>query len=118
MTTHDHDRIDTLESRMDRFETGVAQDIRNIFEKINTLALASAKQACPDPGACVGLGRELHHMLAAHNATMLRVERLELELIKLNQQKAWIIGAWSTVAFVASVVGAVLTLIIGKLWKP
>jgi uncharacterized protein (UPF0335 family) len=111
-------RIDYLEERMTRFETGVAADIKQIFEKINALALSTLKTACPSPGACVGLSAELQHIIAAHNATMLRVERLEIELIKLNQQKAWIIGAWSSVAFVASIVGGVVTFVISKLWRP
>jgi hypothetical protein len=47
---------------------------------------------------------------------MLRVERLELELIKLNQQKAWVIGAWSAIAFFSSVVGAIVAFVISKIW--
>ncbi len=107
---------------MDRFEDDFAKqvrdDVRAIYNKLNELAIASARQACPSPGACVSLSAELQHVIAAHNATMLRVERLELDLIKLNQQKAWIIGAWSTIAFLSSVIGAAATFIISKIWRP
>jgi len=111
-------RIDALETRMDRFEDTVGQDIRRIFEKLDALTEASHRNHCPTPGACITLSAELQHVLKAHNSTMLRVERLELELIRLNQQKAWIVGAWTVIAFFASIVGAAITFVVGKLWTP
>jgi uncharacterized protein (UPF0335 family) len=112
----DAERINSLERRADRLEDKVDKTLGKIFEKLDELSAIVAKQACPSPGACVSLSNELQHVVAAHNATMLRVERLEIELIKLNQQKAWVIGAWSAIAFFSSVVGAIVAFIISKVW--
>jgi uncharacterized protein (UPF0335 family) len=112
----DAERINSLERRADRLEDKVDKTLGKIFEKLDELSGSVAKQACPSPGACVSLSNELQHVVAAHNATMLRVERLELELIKLNQQKAWVIGAWSAIAFFSSVIGAIVAFIISKVW--
>ncbi len=100
------DRIEKLEDRVDRLETSIAADLRRIFEKLETLSIEGAKNACPKPGACLNLGNDLEHLLRAHNATMLRVERLEIQLIALNQQKAWIMGAWAVVAIIAAAIGS------------
>jgi hypothetical protein len=89
--------------------------LEKIFDKLNALEVLVTKQACPSPGACVGLGDKLQSAILAHNATMLRVERLELELIKLNQQKAWLLGVWSAIAFIAGIIGSIGTLVVAKL---
>lgn len=109
------DRIEKLEARVDRLETSIDTKLAQIFDKLNALTLDSVRNACPSPGACIGLGKELEHAIKAHNATMLRVERIDIKLIecerefaKLERQKAWVIGAWSAVAFCSSVVGAIL----------
>ena len=108
----DDTRFEQLEDRVTRLETQLAADIRRIFEKLEALTVSSVKGACPSPGACVQLGSELQHVIVAHNATMLRVERLEIQLIKLNQQKAWLLGVWSAVAFFSSIVGALIAVLI------
>lgn len=100
------DRIEKLEDRVDRLETSIAADLRRIFEKLEVLSVENAKNACPKPGACINLGNDLEHLLKAHNATMLRVERLEIQLIALNQAKAWIMGAWAVVAIIAAAIGS------------
>ena len=116
------DRIERLEDRVTRLETSIDSKLAQIFEKLNALTLDGVKNACPAPGACIGLGKELEHVLAAHNATMLRVERLELKMIEIERsttagfhrietQKAWILGAWSVVAFCAAIVGGIATIV-------
>jgi hypothetical protein len=106
------ERIDKIENRVDRLETSIAEELRRIFTKLESLALEHVQTKCPAPGACVGLGKELEHVIVAHNATMLRVERLEIQLIALNQQKAWIMGAWAVVAIVAAAIGSLGGIII------
>ena len=138
MPTTSEDRIDRLETRVDRIENKIGADISKIFEKIDALsatvmqaAVDSAKHACPAPGSCVGLNDQLKHVIEAHNATMLRVERLELKMLdmdretlkslhridgqfaNLEKQKAWILGVWSAIAFFAAIVGTVLTIMVG-----
>lgn len=124
MTTPNEDRIERLENRVDKIEDRINVNLQKIMEALEELRVASVKGACPAPGACVGLGKELEHAITSHNATMLRVERLELKLLemermammesrrvenqfhKIDTQKAWVLGAWSVVALAASIVGA------------
>lgn len=105
-----NDRIDTLEDRVDKLENTISADLRRIFAKLEAITIEGGKNG-------VATAKDLMHVTAAHNATMLRVERMEIELIKLNQQKAWILGAWTVVALVSSIAGAFITFLISKLWK-
>ena len=109
-TAHRNDRIDMLEGRVDKLESTISADLRRIFDKLETLTTEGGKSG-------VATAKDLCHVISAHNATMLRVERIEIELIKLNQQKAWILGAWSVVALVSSIAGAITTFLVTKLWK-
>jgi hypothetical protein len=131
------DRTAKLEARVDRLEDQYREDVVNIHAKIDSLVTAvnnvlvrTAKAECPAPGSCISLTKELQHVIAAHDATMMRVERFELKLLdferaavaesrkvdaefaKLEKQKAWILGAWSAIAFCSSIIGAVLTVVV------
>ena len=124
MTPESTHRIEALETRVERIEDTTRTDIVAIHNKLDGLAtllnqalVAGAKQACPSPGACINLARDLEHAMKILNANTLRVERLELELIKLNQQKAWVTGAWAAVVLIASALGGIASLLISKLWK-
>jgi hypothetical protein len=116
-------RITQLEVRADKLENSIDAKLALIFDKLNALTLDTVRNACPSPGACVGLGKELEHAITAHNATMLRVERLELKIMevdrralegfhKLETQKAWVLGAWSVIAFCAAIIGALATILV------
>lgn len=118
------DRIERYEDRVTRIEAKLDQ----IFAMMNSLSIAGVKNACPSPGACTGLSKELEHVIIAHNATMLRVERAELKTLeiermmvsqfhKIEKQKAWVLGAWSVVAFCAAIVGAIGTIAINHMLK-
>lgn len=109
-TDHRNDRIDMLEGRVDKLESTISADLRRIFDKLEALTTEGGKTG-------VATAKDLCHVTAAHNATMLRVERLEIELIKLNQQKAWLLGAWTVVALVSSVIGAITTFLVTKFVK-
>lgn len=94
------------ESRIHTLEEGIATDIRRIFEKL--------EQQAEDRS----ISKErLEHLTAAHNATMLRMERQEIKVLeierhmlvqfhKVEKTKAWLVGLWSGVAFFASILGA------------
>ena len=125
----DEDRIDRLEKRVDKIEDSIDENLAKIFQALEELKVSGVKNACPAPGACVGLSSELQHAITAHNATMLRVERLELRILdaeklaiqesrkverefaKLEKQKAWVLGAWSVIALCAAIVGTLITLL-------
>lgn len=137
MPQPDNERIDRLEVRVDRLEDKIASDISKIFEKLHDLgesmakgAIEAAKNYCPAPGSCLTLSDNLKHLIEAHNATMLRVERLELKMLEMDRetmrslhridgqfaniekQKAWLLGAWSVVALGAAIVGTGLTIVV------
>jgi hypothetical protein len=118
MPTPESPRVDAIEHRLDRLENNLSTDLRRIFQKLESLTLEGVRQACPNPGACVGLSKELENQIAAHNATMLRVERLEIQLIELHQERAKLVGIWTAVAFMASIFGGAIAFVIGKLWTP
>ena len=121
--TDSDSRIERLERRVDKIEDLINVQLQRIFEAINALTVEGVKNACPSPGACVNLTKELAHSIKAHDATMMRVERIELKMIdidremvdkfhKIETQKAWVLGAWSVIAFCAAIVGALATILI------
>jgi hypothetical protein len=112
MTQESIDRIDRIENRVDHMEREVLQ---KIFDKLESLTIIVTKQSCPSPGACIGLSDKLQQAIHYNTSTNLRVERLELELIKLNQQKAWLLGCWSAIAFFAGILGSIGTILVSKI---
>jgi len=126
----DNERIDKLEDRVTRLETSIEAKLNQIFEKLNTLTVEGVKNACPSPGACLQLSHELTHAVKYLEATTQRTERLELKILemertavedakkttetfhKIEVQKAWVLGAWSVIAFFAAIVGALITILI------
>ena len=93
------EQIERLESRVDRLEDQYRTDVTAIHAKLDTLVnsinaalVKSAKSECPSPGACIGLGLELKNQVIAHNATMLRVERLELRILDMEKWQGRTIG--------------------------
>jgi chromosome segregation ATPase len=118
MSSPESPRIDALENRIDRLEVNISNDLRRIFDKLEALTLDTTRNACPSPGACVGLSKELENQIRAHNATMLRVERLEIQLIELHQERAKLVGIWTAIAFIASLLGGAFVFVVGKLWNP
>jgi hypothetical protein len=111
------DRIGRLEDRVSKLEAGIAADIKDIREKINAMAVRNAKQECPEPGACIGLGRELSHAVTAMNSTLLRVERLELRIYELEKNKQWVMGAKWGLAVAAASCGSLITMAINYFLK-
>ena len=94
------DQIDKLEDRVTRLEDRTQTDIVAIHAKLDSLLtiinkalVDGAKNACPSPGACVTLAVDLRNQIVAHNATMLRVERLELRILDMEKWQGRTIGA-------------------------
>jgi hypothetical protein len=93
-------QIDLLEERVTRLEERTNQEIVSIHSKLDVLSnlinrslVESAKVACPSPGACITLSEKLQNTIAAHNATMLRVERLELRIMDMERWQNRTLGA-------------------------
>jgi len=93
------EQIERLEGRVDRLEDLYRADIVAIHAKLDALVasvsasiLDVSKTACPAPGSCLVLGESLKAVIAAHNATMLRVERLELRIMEIERWQYRLFG--------------------------
>lgn len=93
------ERTAQLEGRVDRLEDRYQTDVVAIHSKLDSLQtliskslVETAKTACPAPGSCIVLGESLKATIAAHNATMLRVERLELRMMEIERWQGRLFG--------------------------
>ena len=102
------ERTDKLEERVTRIENDLWAELKEIRAKIEALIVRSAKNECPSPGACVSLGQKVDWITLSHDATMKRVERLELEIIRLGKRESWILGAAAVVSIIGSFAGSLL----------
>jgi len=105
------ERTAQLENRVDRLEDQYRNDIATIHSKIDILvttinasSVAVAKNACPSPGACIGLSSKLEAAIVAHTSTMLRVERLELRILAIE---TW---QWKTIGAIGVIMATLMTL--------
>ena len=94
------EQIDKLDERVTRLEDRTQTEIVAIHGKLDSMLailnkamVDGAKNACPSPGACITLGVDLRNQIVAHNATMLRVERLELRILDMEKWQGRTIGA-------------------------
>ena len=109
-------RIEALENRVDKIEDTNRNDIATLHTKIdglvtsinNVLVAAAKAPVCPAPGSCMTLNVTVQELIKAHNATMLRVERLELKLLELQMWRWKFVGALSAVIFIATMFGPIL----------
>jgi hypothetical protein len=99
MTATD-ERIDRIESRVERLESRLSEDIKEIRDILACMSKASVKPVV-----------ELESLVLAHNATMLRVERLEVQIIKLLQERAYILGGCAVIATIFSFIGVVIGIV-------
>ncbi len=74
-----------LTTRVDRIEDEIHKKIGKIFEKMEVLAIAAAKQTCPQPGLCIYLQTEMRQ----HEKKM---ESYELRILKIETWQSWIMG--------------------------
>jgi hypothetical protein len=51
-------------------------------------------------------------LLDFERAAVAESRKVDAEFAKLEKQKAWILGAWSAIAFCSSIIGAVLTVVV------
>lgn len=94
MPEHQHERIERLETRVDRIEDKVAADLSKIYTKLDEMsiviskaAVRAAKAECPNPGACVQLSHDLSHTVKLLTAQTERVERLELKILDFDKAR-------------------------------
>jgi hypothetical protein len=94
------EQIERLDDRVTRLEDRTNQEIVAIHTKLDALLTLNTnaqvevakKPDCPSPGACIVLGESLKATIAAHNATMLRVERLELRMLEIEKWQGRMFG--------------------------
>jgi hypothetical protein len=106
------ERTDKLEQRVDRLEDAYKADVSAIHTKLDALVTAvnnhmvtAVKRECPSPGACIGLSENLKGQITAHNATMLRVERLELRMMDLEKWQGRMLGGIAVLMVVLTLFG-------------
>ena len=92
-------QIEQLDNRVTRLEERTDSEISAIHSKLDALVTAvnksivrSVKSECPAPGSCLVLSEQLKAQVSAHNATMLRVERLELRMLEGEKWQGKVIG--------------------------
>lgn len=90
--------MQNLTSRVDRIEHDIHQKIGKIFEKMELLAIAAAKQTCPQPGLCIYLQTEMR----AHEKKM---ENYEARLLKIETWQSWIMGGLGLVLVLLTLFG-------------
>ena len=109
------DQIEKLEDRVTRLEDRTNSEIVAIHTKLDALLtlvnkamVESAKHTCPAPGSCLVIGESLKSTITAHNATMLRVERLELRMMDIERWQGKLLGGIAVIIGAATLFGPVL----------
>lgn len=97
-----------LHAKLDTKIAGICTKLDEMLTILNNSLVANAKNSCPSPGACIGLGVELKAHIVAHNATMLRVERLELRMMDMEKWQGRLLGGLSVVMVVLTLFGPAL----------
>lgn len=116
-----------FDERFNRFESAVRADLLALAAKTEALSLAAAKESGAANVDATHLTDKLGALITAHNATMLRVERLELRIMEVDRaamlgfhaiekQKMWILGVWSVIAFLAAGLGALLPVVVKAMY--
>lgn len=115
-----NEQIERLDDRVTRLEDRTNQEIVAIHSKLDSLLVLinktmveNAKAACPSPGACIALGETLKATVAAHNATMLRVERLELRMMELEKWQGRLFGGVSVLVTLLTLFAPVIRKLFG-----
>ena len=104
------EQIEKLDDRVTRLEHQSREDIVAIHQKLDTLTnkineslVSQAKRDCPAPGSCLVLSEQLKAAVTAHNSTMLRVERLELRMMKQENGSSKMFGGLAVLVVVVNV---------------
>ena len=99
MTTDD--RVTELANRVDKLETNLWAELKEINAKLSTMAVQAASKSCPDPGACILLRAEL--------ATVRAQAKTDHEAImKLDRWQAWLTGIGVCAIFTLTLFGPTL----------
>lgn len=81
----DDQRITDLANRVDRIETDLWAELRQISATLTKLEVSAARNHCPAPGKCIWLESAL-------SSSVLRIEKLELRMIDMDQWRFRMIG--------------------------
>ena len=98
----DPERIERLESRVDRIEDHLGNEVEKLSLKIDALGavinnhlIAAAKAHCPAPGHCLILANDMKAITAAESAKMQRILVLEDRVLCLEKWQWKTAGAFS-----------------------
>jgi hypothetical protein len=114
------EQIEHLDNRVTRLEERYLADLSSIHAKIDGLVailnrsmVDQASKSCPAPGSCIGLGESLKSLIINHNATMLRVERLELRMMDAEKWQSRIMGGFSIAVVILTLFGPTIRKLFG-----
>jgi hypothetical protein len=106
------ERIDRLESRVDKIEDHLSKEVEKFSMKIDALGavinnhlIAAAKNHCPAPGSCVTLSSDLRHVIMSHDATMKKVLYLEGRILTIERWQGRMIGGIAVLMVVLTLFG-------------
>lgn len=107
-----NEQIDKLEIRVGKLEETQRTDIAALHTKIDDLKemltnnlVSQAEHKCPSPGACLVLSKELEFATKVQTSTLLRVERLDLRLLSVEQWQWKWLGAVTAIVGVITIFG-------------
>ena len=111
MTAEHIFRLEQIEERVGKIEDRHEKVLDDIYKQLNSLNISV---------------NSLQTAIVAHNATLLRVERLELKMLEIekdtmikfhtiDKQKAWVLGIWSACGFFGAIIGTLATILL-KQW--
>jgi hypothetical protein len=95
----DPERIERLETRVDRIEDHHGEAMEKLSQKIDALGtvinnhlIAAAKAHCPSPGACLLLASDMKKVIIDHDKTLHKVLALEDRILTIEKWQGRVIG--------------------------
>lgn len=105
----DQQQIDRLEDRVNKLESSLWTDIKEIKERLTELAISAAANHCPAPGACIALEKRVDRLEGTHDG-------LAKTVADLIRWRAWLTGINLVISTLSlSILGIIGSYLIKKL---